>query len=46
MPKVKVNDIQVYYEVKGEGYPLVDRSIDLLSHMAITGYQEALHDYH
>jgi pimeloyl-ACP methyl ester carboxylesterase len=23
MPKVKVNDIQVYYEVKGEGYPLV-----------------------
>jgi pimeloyl-ACP methyl ester carboxylesterase len=23
MPKVKVNDIQVYYEVKGKGYPLV-----------------------
>jgi pimeloyl-ACP methyl ester carboxylesterase len=23
MPKVKVNDIQVYYEVKGEGFPLV-----------------------
>jgi pimeloyl-ACP methyl ester carboxylesterase len=23
MPKVKVNDIQMYYEVKGEGYPLV-----------------------
>jgi pimeloyl-ACP methyl ester carboxylesterase len=23
MPKVKVDDIQVYYEVKGEGYPLV-----------------------
>jgi pimeloyl-ACP methyl ester carboxylesterase len=23
MPKVKVNDIQVYYEVKGEEYPLV-----------------------
>jgi pimeloyl-ACP methyl ester carboxylesterase len=23
MPKVKVNDIQTYYEVKGKGYPLV-----------------------
>ena len=23
MPKVKVNDIQMYYEVKGEGFPLV-----------------------
>jgi len=23
MPKVRVNDIQVYYEVKGEGFPLV-----------------------
>jgi len=23
MAKVKVNDIQVYYEVKGKGYPLV-----------------------
>ena len=23
MPKVKVNDIQVYYEVKGKGFPLV-----------------------
>jgi pimeloyl-ACP methyl ester carboxylesterase len=23
MPKVKVNDIHVYYEVKGEGYPLL-----------------------
>jgi len=23
MPKVKVNDIQIYYEVKGEGFPLV-----------------------
>ena len=23
MPKVKVDDIQMYYEVKGEGYPLV-----------------------
>jgi len=23
MPKVKVNDIQVYYEVKGEGFPLI-----------------------
>jgi pimeloyl-ACP methyl ester carboxylesterase len=23
MPKVKVNDIQMYYEVNGEGYPLV-----------------------
>lgn len=23
MPKVKANDIQVYYEVKGEGFPLV-----------------------
>jgi pimeloyl-ACP methyl ester carboxylesterase len=23
MPKVKVNDIQVYYEVNGEGFPLV-----------------------
>jgi pimeloyl-ACP methyl ester carboxylesterase len=23
MPKVKVNDIQIYYEVKGKGYPLV-----------------------
>jgi pimeloyl-ACP methyl ester carboxylesterase len=23
MPKVNVNDIQVYYEVKGEGFPLV-----------------------
>jgi pimeloyl-ACP methyl ester carboxylesterase len=23
MPKVKVNDIHVYYEVKGEGFPLV-----------------------
>ena len=23
MPKVKVNDIRVYYEVKGEGFPLV-----------------------
>jgi pimeloyl-ACP methyl ester carboxylesterase len=23
MPKVKVNDIQVHYEVKGEGFPLV-----------------------
>jgi pimeloyl-ACP methyl ester carboxylesterase len=23
MPKAKVNDIQVYYEVKGEGFPLV-----------------------
>jgi pimeloyl-ACP methyl ester carboxylesterase len=23
MPKVKVNDIQVYYEVKGEGFPLM-----------------------
>jgi len=23
MPKVKVNDIHMYYEVKGEGYPLV-----------------------
>ena len=23
MPKVKVNDIQVYYEVSGEGFPLV-----------------------
>jgi len=23
LPKVKVNDIQVYYEAKGEGYPLV-----------------------
>jgi len=23
MPKVKVNDIQIYYEVKGEGYPLM-----------------------
>jgi pimeloyl-ACP methyl ester carboxylesterase len=23
MPKVKVNDIQMYYEVKGEGYPLM-----------------------
>ena len=23
MPKVKVNDIQIYYEVKGKGFPLV-----------------------
>jgi pimeloyl-ACP methyl ester carboxylesterase len=23
MPKVKVNDIRVYYEVHGEGFPLV-----------------------
>ena len=23
MPKVKVNDIHMYYEVKGEGFPLV-----------------------
>ncbi|MFQ5821681.1 MAG: alpha/beta fold hydrolase [Candidatus Heimdallarchaeota archaeon] len=23
MPKVKVNDIQIYYEVRGEGFPLV-----------------------
>ena len=23
MPKVKVNDIQIYYEVHGEGFPLV-----------------------
>ena len=23
MPKVKVDDIQMYYEVNGEGYPLV-----------------------
>jgi pimeloyl-ACP methyl ester carboxylesterase len=23
MPKVKVNDIQIYYEIKGEGFPLV-----------------------
>ena len=23
MPKVRVNDIQIYYEVKGEGFPLV-----------------------
>ena len=23
MPKVKVNDIQIYYEVQGEGFPLV-----------------------
>ena len=23
MPKVEVNDIQMYYEVNGEGYPLV-----------------------
>jgi pimeloyl-ACP methyl ester carboxylesterase len=23
VPKVKVNDIQIYYEVKGEGFPLV-----------------------
>jgi len=23
MPKVKVDDIQIYYEVKGEGFPLV-----------------------
>ena len=23
MPKVRVNDIQIYYEVHGEGFPLV-----------------------
>jgi len=23
MPKVKVNDIHIYYEVQGEGFPLV-----------------------
>ena len=23
MPKVKVNDIQIYYEVHGEGFPLI-----------------------
>jgi hypothetical protein len=23
MPKVKVNDIQIHYEVKGKGFPLV-----------------------
>jgi 3-oxoadipate enol-lactonase len=23
MPRVKVNDIRMYYEVKGEGFPLV-----------------------
>jgi hypothetical protein len=23
MPKVKVNNIQVYYEVYGEGFPLI-----------------------
>jgi pimeloyl-ACP methyl ester carboxylesterase len=23
MPKVRVNDIQIYYEVRGEGFPLV-----------------------
>jgi pimeloyl-ACP methyl ester carboxylesterase len=23
MPKVEANDIQVYYELKGEGFPLV-----------------------
>jgi pimeloyl-ACP methyl ester carboxylesterase len=23
MPKVKANDIQIYYEVRGEGFPLV-----------------------
>ena len=23
MPKVKVNDIQIYYEVKGDGFPVV-----------------------
>jgi hypothetical protein len=23
MPKVKVNDIQIYYETKGKGFPLV-----------------------
>jgi len=23
MPQVKVNDIQVYYEVHGEGFPLI-----------------------
>ncbi|BCD92543.1 hypothetical protein fh0823_26820 [Francisella halioticida] len=23
MPKVKVNDINIYYEIRGEGYPLV-----------------------
>jgi hypothetical protein len=34
MPKVKVGDIQMYYEVNGEGYPLVmiiggDANLDL-----------------
>jgi len=23
MPKVKVNDIQIYYEVRGRGFPLM-----------------------
>jgi hypothetical protein len=34
MPKVKINDLEMYYEVHGKGFPLI----------LITGYSGSIED--